>query len=476
MVLRYNAGMENWEKILLRLTAVLAIGMLLKFAPYSYHVSQNFRDAQTALAEEDFQAAAENLADAAERLPWRKDLWESAGNFAFRAEDYQLAQFAFEQAAERDTLSQEGQLALGDVYQTLGEDALAEETWTGISGSSVALRRLATLHAQKGNIPATITDWQNALALGQNADETEIHYQLGLLLAAHDTVKAMPHLKAAAPAYPAAQTLVETLAEIPADAEQAYFQIVAGQTLASLNEWNLAEHAFRQAVSLREDYAEAWAYLGEALQHVEVEGGEALAALQNALTLAPNSTSANMFLGIYWQRQGKYEDALPYFEAAGELKPELPEAYIEQARTLAALSKLPEAEEMYRKAIALAPQDAEYYRLLARFCVKYHYQVREVGLLAARQAMLLDGESPASWDVMGLILFDMEDEFNAERLFLRALDVDPRYAVSHLHLGMVYLYQEENSRAFYHLNQAVTFASDPAVEEHAQHLLGYFSP
>lgn len=466
--------MENWKKIFLRFIAVLALGLLLKFAPYSYCINQDFREAQTALAEEDFQTVAENLADAAERLPWRNDLWESAGNFAFRVEDYQLAQFAFEQAGDAGILTEEGQLALGDVYQTLGEDALAEETWTGIDGSSAALWRLATLHAQEGDIPATIADWQNALALDQRAGEIEIHYQLGLLLAAHDPVEAMPHLKAAASLHSDAQMLAEALEEIPADSEQAYFQIVAGQALGSLGEWPLAEYAFRRAVSLREDYAEAWAYLGEALQHVE--GGEPLAALQKALTLAPNSISANMFLGVYWQRQGKYEDALPYFEAVGELEPEFPEAYIEQARTLAALGKLSEAEAVYQKTIALVPQNAEYYRLLARFCVQYHHQVREVGLLAARQAMWLDGESPASRDVMGLILFELEDEFNAERLFLRALDVDPRYAVSHLHLGMVYLYQEENARAYYHLNQAVAFASDPAVVEHAQHLLGYFNP
>ena len=190
--------------------------MLLKFAPGSYHVSQNFQDAQAALGEENFQAAAENLADAAEHLPWREDLWESAGNFALRAEDYQLAKRAFEQAAAADALTPAGQLALGDVYRALGEDTLALETWSNIEGSPAALRRLAALHGEGDDIPATIANLQSLLALDQSMDKLNIHYQLGLLLTAHDPIQAIPHLKAAAPVYSAARTLEQALENIPA--------------------------------------------------------------------------------------------------------------------------------------------------------------------------------------------------------------------------------------------------------------------
>ena len=468
--------METWKKFLLRIIAVLVLGFTLKLAPYAYRVSHSFHNVQTALEEQEYQSVAENLAIAAEYLPWRKPLWESAGNFAVRAEDYQLARSAFEQAEEAKTLTTEGQLALGEVYQTLGEDALAVGIWSEIDGSFDALWRTAMLLTNAGDIPSAIDSWQDALALAPPTDQTEIHYHLGMLLTAHNAANALPHLKAAASAYPEIQVLVAALEEIPDDEEPAYYQIVAGQALASLDRWTLAERAFQQAVFLRKDYAEAWAYLGEAFQHVEEEGKEPLDALQNALDINPNSLAANMFMGKYWQRQENYEEALPYFEAILNLEPELPEAYLEQAHTLAALGELSEAETIYRKVIKLAPQNAEYYRILAQFCVKYHYYVREIGLSAARQAMWLDGESAAPRDVMGLVLFELEDEFNAERLFLASLEADARYAPAHLHLGMVYLYQEEDTRAYYHLNQAVAFANSPAIMEHAQQLLGYFNP
>ena len=474
--LEYNVCMNKWIKITLRIVIVLALGVLFKLAPRPYRVTQDFRDAQTALGEEDFRAVAEHLAAVAEHLPWRDELWESAGNYALRAGDYELAQLSFEEAEEREALTPAGQLALGDVYHALGEDALAGEVWGGIEGSSGAWRRLGLLHREMGDIPATITDLQALLALGPIPDEVDIHYQLGLLLAAHDPSQAISHLEAAASLYPAAQILQQTLAEIPADTEPAYFYTVSGQALASLGEWFLAEHAFQQAVTLRGDYAEAWAYLGEAQQHVEGDDKEPLLALEKALTLDPVALSANMFLGLYWQRQGEYQEALGYFEAVAELRPDLPEVYVEQARTLAALGELSDAETMYRTAIARANQDVKYYHLLAQFCVQYHYKVREVGLPAARQALWMGGETPASLDALGLVLFELEDEFNAERLLLHALETYPHYALAHLHLGIVYLSQEDNTRAYHHLKQALNFASDPAVIEQAQHLLSYFTP
>ncbi|MBS1249695.1 MAG: Beta-barrel assembly-enhancing protease [Chloroflexi bacterium] len=466
--------MDKWKKILFRLMIILVLGLLLNFAPRSYRVGQDFRGLQAALAEEDFQTVAEHLADIVEHLPWRVELWESAGQYAFLAEDYTLARYAFEQAEEGEALSGAGRLALGDVYRALGEDALAEEAWAGVDGSPEALRRLALLHREMGDIPATIADWQALLALGQVPDERDVHYQLGLLLAAHAPWESIPHLEAAADAYPAAQALEQALANVAADAEAAYFHVVAGQALASSNEWSLAKYAFQQSVNAREDYAEAWAYLGEALQHAQKNDQEALSALQKALTLDPDSFAANMFSGLYWQRQGKPEEALAYFESAAALMPDSPEVYVELGQTLAALSQLSDAEVAYQEAISRAPQEAEYYRLLAQFCVQYHHKVRDLGLPAARQGMRLAEEDPASPDALGVVLLELEDEYNAERLFLEAVDLDPQYAPAHLHLGMVYLYQEKNIRAHYHLNQALDFATNPSLIEHAQHLLGYF--
>jgi len=416
------------------------------------------------------------LADAAEHLPWWDELWESAGNYAIQAGDYELAQAALEQAEEREALTQAGQLALGDVYRALGKNAQTEAAWSGIDGSSQASRRLSLLHREMGDIPATIIDWRNFLALSPDSDEVEAHYQLGLLLAAHDPTQALPHLEIASSQYPTAQVLLQALNEVPTDTEPAYYYMVSGQALASVNEWFLAEHAFQQAVNLRDDYAESWAYLGESLQHMEENDQEPLTALEKAITLNPEALSANMFLGLYWQRLGGHEKALEYFETAAELKTDLPEVYVAQGQTLAALGKLSDAEKMYLSAIAQSGQEVEYYHLLAKFCVEFHYKVREVGLPAARQALWLGGETPASLDTLGLVLFDLNDEFNAERLLLRALDDDPSYTLAHLHLGMVYLYQEENIRAHHHLKQALAFASDPAVVDHAQHLLSYFIP
>ena len=47
-----------------------------------------------------------------------------------------------------------------------------------------------------------------------------------------------------------------------------YTMLIAGRQLASLGKWELASVAFQHAAVLQPGYADAWAYLGEARQHI----------------------------------------------------------------------------------------------------------------------------------------------------------------------------------------------------------------
>ena len=45
--------------------------------------------------------------------------------------------------------------------------------------------------------------------------------------------------------------------------------MAAGRKLASQGQWELAAYAFQAVTQAQPAYAEGWAYLGEALQHLE---------------------------------------------------------------------------------------------------------------------------------------------------------------------------------------------------------------
>jgi tetratricopeptide (TPR) repeat protein len=92
------------------------------------------------------------------------------------------------------------------------------------------------------------------------------------------------------------------------------FQLVAsGRALASIGEWELAGFAFEKATRLNPNYAEAWAFLGEARRQTGLDG---LQELQKAVHLDSQSLLANTLLGLYWQQSGRLDLALVYLDAA----------------------------------------------------------------------------------------------------------------------------------------------------------------
>lgn len=466
--------MEKSLKIGLQLVALLIVGSVLAFAPSDVRVDRDYAHFQEAYREGDYRHMAVYLAEIARRQPWQVDLWERAGFFAQRGQDADLAIAYFERAQTLDVLSLKGQVTLGTLYERRGDTNLAEEVWSAAEPSPQAAKYLANLHRDRGDFPAAVEAWQRYLAL-QGEVSPEVYFELGSLLAAVEPARALTYLEQASGAIPRAEKLLEALGDVR-DEEPAYQQVVAGQGLASLDEWRLAEFAFRRALELRPDYAQAWAYWGEALQHVPNAEGDPLDALQKALELDPASSMVNIFLGTYWQREDDHRKALEYYQAAERLSPDNPDIYVEQGRSLGVLGELEEALAMYEKAVELQPQSPVYDQLLARFCINYHYKVREKGLPAARQAVQEAAASPASLWIMGEVMYALDDLQNARKFFHRALNKDPAYPQAHLSLGITYLALDEQEQAVQHLQAVLESAADPALKEQAQRMLSSTTP
>jgi tetratricopeptide (TPR) repeat protein len=369
-----------------------------------------------------------------------------------------------------DDLTEDGQVNLGITQLNLGDREEAESTWLELTGSSSAMKYLADLYENDGDISRAIEFWSQYFALLEDTPETGELYYFGLLIAADTPPKALVYLDEVSAEFPAASSVAAKIRETLQE-EPAYQLISAGQALAAADQWRLASFAFEKAISLRPDYPEAWFYWGESLQQIENPPEDPQEILQTGLELDQDSPLGNLFLGIYWQRIGSHATALDYFAVVETLWPERADVLVEEGKSLAALGDLEAAFIKYQDAIELYPQDPIYYRMLAEFSLVYAYQVREAALPATRLAVQLGPEDPANLDMQGQVLLALGDDISAVNFYNQALALDPSYAPAYYHLGILYSVREEIDLAIYYLNQAVTFSTNPALMDQAQRLL-----
>ncbi len=465
--------MNDRLKIALRFVVLILIGSLLSFAPSAISVTENTRKLRLAFAAEEYSTGAEILIDLAEQNPWWTSLLESAGNAAFLGTDYPMAKMAYEKALQGTDLSLEGQIKLGQTYLQLGELELAAETWESLEESVLALEELASLYETNGDISKAIEVWHKYLTKITDGSTPELIYHYGLLVAADTPPKSLPYLDQVREEYPEVEGISSAIRGAISE-EPAYQYVTAGQALAAINQWNLAAYAFERATVLRQDYQEAWLYLGEALQHLDEFEDNILDALETGLALNEDSPLANLFLGLYWQRQGSHNTALDFFQVVEDLWPLNADVRVESGNSLAALGEMNSALEKYQEAIELDPLDGKYYNHLAEFCVNYDYQVKEIGLPASRIAVQFDPSDEIGLDILGQVLLALDDKLNAVKFFQMALESNPVYAPAHYHLGIYYSTFDDIERAAYYLQQALNHTENPALFDQAERLLSNY--
>lgn len=469
-------------RILFRVVIPIILVPLLGVAPRAHDLTRRLHHAQEASQP---AAAADELAWIAEFEPWRNELWKPAGIFALRGNQPQVAIAYLERARGLGILSRDGYLSLGDAYQQLDDHPAAQSAWRAALNQGApaqeVFNRLLTIHRAEADYAAIIADLQALTAL--NPADGELRYLLGLYLATQDPEAAMAHLAQAAEINrnlkPKAEALLGAITSARRAEDVAYTFLEVGRALAALGEWELAEEAFLQAAEQRPDYADAWAYLGEARQQNLAKGEalaeQGLAELDRALSLDSRSLAANTFMALYWQRRAEYAKALEVMQAITRIYPDNSALQAELGRALALTGDLSGALQAYQRAATLAPRDPDYWRLLADFSARHEYQVREIGLPAARQAVALNPDDPASLDTLGQVLLLLQDLTSAERAFQRALDVDANFIPAHVHLGLAFILRGERLQAYRKWEQVLQAdPTSPAAEQARRLLKNYF--
>lgn len=332
---------------------------------------------------------------------------------------------------------------------------------------------LPSLESPPQDLAAAAAELETCLAALPETTAAQ-HEQLGILYAAFDPEQALAPLARASQLDSATaqrlQPLQRAIQAARFEDDPAYTLLASGRALAAAGYWNLAQRAFEQVTNLRPTYAEGWAFLGHARQQTGSSGADA--ALQTALQLDANSLSAHLFSAAYWQQNQKPALALIHLLDAERLDPQNPQIQIEIGRAYADQSLFTEAQTRFANAVERFPQNAQIWQAWAQLTVDYNLDLHNIGLPAARQAILLAPQDPASLDVMGQIYLALQNPLLARRFFLQALAKNPQYAEAHLHLGYLYLLQDD-PRAALHLQQAQTLSPNTRTALQAARLLQY---
>lgn len=452
--LKDNAG--------LRLLLLMAALLLLSPGAIPLVVPEAFRRADAALAQGEAVVAADALNEAARRLPADGYIAYRSGLADLAASRFESAATKLQRAGELSGWTPELHVAAGDALAGGGDrdGALAhwEEAVKALPTEDALLTRLALTYEAAGRYADAINAYARRFQNG--VTDPAMLYRLALLTAVTKPDEAVARLSVVTNVpseyTPRAQTLQRAVEAGLSQNDPAYTFGRVGYELIQFQEWALAEHALLQAVTLNPQYSDAFAYLGLA-QDSQNKDGEP--SYQQAVALAPASPLAQYLFGLHYRQQGESSKAIPYLQTAQQLDPGNPAIAAELGGAFAATGDFINAEAWFNKSVELAPRQAQFWLLLARFYVDNEFKVAELGLPAARMAVGLDPNSAQAADALGYALIVSGDFVNGEKSLNRAIELNPNLASAHYHFGLYHAIRNKGEEARAAFNHAL--ALDP---------------
>lgn len=231
----------------------------------------------------------------------------------------------------------------------------------------------------------------------------------------------------------------------PQKTAQEYYQLALN--LVKQNEIASGKKAVLEAIKIKPDYSEAYAYLGVICKQLR-EISEAIKAYEKVIAINPNYVEAYYNLGVILAEGGKLAEAADYFRASIKLKPDYAEAYNNLGVVLKSQpnSSFGEMEDVFRKALALNSQYAEpHYNLAA---ILTEEGILEEAEKYCRQALQLNPNYLQAYYNLGFILTEKKLLQQGQQWYFKAIKLKPDYAKAHFSLGLNLLLSGNLKRGF----------------------------
>lgn len=179
-----------------------------------------------------------------------------------------------------------------------------------------------------------------------------------------------------------------------------------------------------------------WTYYGVALRK-EGRMEASRNALQWAIKADPKMASAYLELGNVQMLTGEGESAKKAFQEAIRLAPKDTRNYMALAKACYTLGSARQAIEPLKKLIALDPKNVYAWYTLGKMYGDSHQS--DLSYEALNHAVLLDPKQALCWRDLAQVSRHYSRFAEAEKQFLKSLDLDAKDSTTHYWLGQLYL-------------------------------------
>ena len=341
----------------------------------------------------------EYLTKITDMYSWRYDIWECKAEIEFQSGYWESSINDYLEADAEGGISIHSRTNLGTAYYEVGQEQTAGEVWQVVLAQDpeqvMLYEKLIPVLKDEEDFSGLESVLERWLEIQSNNPEPT--FQLGLLKSMNELDEAVLYFSQAVQLGSDHNEEIEKILDainIATFYESRSTRLrIIGQALGSIDEWQLAQKAFEDSIKMDPLDAETWALLGEAEQHTN--SGSGYSALSKSIKLNPGSILARSLTAIYYRRQAEYEIALSYIS---DLAVDEPDNYIWQIEWGDVLMEMGypiDAMRHYQLAVELNSEEAETWAALAKGSVSNNIEVNEIGIPAARKAVILEENNPA---------------------------------------------------------------------------------
>jgi tetratricopeptide (TPR) repeat protein len=434
----------------LHLLGIVIISLFLSPTPINRSALNHYASAKTAASSGKMESALVHMEKLLEYYPENIRYRISAAELAFAAGEYTRALHHLS-AVEGDSQTRRDLICIqAEALLALGNPTEAFEFWELADHQcpffTQDLRPLIDELIEEDDLEEA----EHILRIlsKYQPQDANAHLLLGMIIATYAPEEALTSLRLADDLSHndniLAQQLYRTIEDARAFDHAAYTLASVGRYFARIANWSFAARAFENAVLIQPDFAEAYAYLGLSKDNLDKNG---IIELLEAVELNPDLALPHITLGIHWLSKSKNDMAMNEFECALALDPNNPAILAQIGAVYEAKGEIPNALQAYRSAAEINPQDPEFWLLLAQISLKYEFEVSEIALPAARNALALNPLDAPALDALGYSYYLLGDLNFAEKYLHRAVELDPELAGAQYHLGLLKFHQNDSEAA-----------------------------
>jgi len=245
-------------------------------------------------------------------------------------------------------------LLTAEILEKLGRRDLAQDVYAEVAPGSygyfTAAVGVADVLRSRGDFEASIV--QLSSLISDYGDRPMLYVTMG------DVYRQMQEYNQAVISYSEAIRKME-----PNDPQLWYVYYVRGISYERIGDWPKSDADFRQSLELQPNRPQVLNYLGYSLVERRENLDEALAMIERAVALRPNSGYIVDSLGWVYYRLGRFEDAVEPMERATELMATDPIVNDHLGDVYWMVGRFHEARFQWQRALSFDPEEAEAERI-----------------------------------------------------------------------------------------------------------------